>query len=455
MNAIEVKNYSFTYDGLEAPTLKNVNFQLEYGELAVLAGLSGEGKSTLLSSLNGVIPNFTKGTQEGDILVNGESILGKTIAAISAAVGSVLQNADTQIVHDIVEDEIAFACENLCFATEKIEEQVEYGCSLMNLELGAKTQTLSGGQKQRLITATTLAMGQKILLLDEPLANLDVSGANKLMQTLRMLAKEQDYAVLIVEHRLDMVTPYLDRILWMEQGQLRQLEPGERPDKAMQLTCRREGAPGEVILQAEGLCYAPSGKTILKDAGITVRGNERIVITGENGSGKTTLLRLVSGLLKPDSGIVSSPWLTVKRGKPIFNSSWYTKVGVIEQNPNYQLFMPTVQEEILYRAASPEWAETLIREFDFDALRDLHPQSLSEGQKRKLSIMAILAMKPGLILMDEPTVGQDIHSLQMLLRVLDLCRQDNRQAQVIVTHDQQFARCFAQRIIQIKDGCAV
>lgn len=210
MNAIELKNVSFSYDGKNA-ILKNVNYSAQYGEVTLLSGHSGEGKSTLMYIISGIIPNVNYGELCGDVLINGESVKGKKLGDICRLVGVVLQNADAQIVHKIVEDEVAFACENLAFPPEKIQKQIDIVCNLLKLDKRAKCRTLSGGQKQRLITASTLAMGQKIIILDEPLANLDKDGAKLLMQTLRTLAKA-GYCVVVTEHRLDMVLPYVDTV---------------------------------------------------------------------------------------------------------------------------------------------------------------------------------------------------------------------------------------------------
>lgn len=452
--AMEFRDYGFQFEQAEQPTLEHIDFVLNYGELVVLAGASGVGKSTLLFSANGVIPNFTLGTQSGDILIDGKSILGEKTSWIARRIGSVLQNADTQIVHEVVEDEIAFACENLCYSTEEIRSRIEFGCRLMELSPQAHTRVLSGGQKQRLITATSLAMGQKILLLDEPLANLDVEGAHRLMRTLKQLAQKECYAILVVEHRLDMVIAYSDRVLWMEDGCLRQLEKGERPDQSVRLkAASAAAAPGACLLKAKDLHYQASGKEILKGIDFSICERERIVILGENGCGKTTLLRLLSGLVKPSGGSVESPLLPVSRkGKKRFTAAWFQQTGVVEQNPNYQLFMPSVRQEILYQAESEAWAEWLLEALSLKKFKEQHPQSLSEGQKRRVSIAAILAMKPRLLLMDEPTVGQDLQSLQCLLTVLQTMQQMTKVAQVVVTHDRRFAEAFADRVIWMKEG---
>ncbi|MDE7076909.1 MAG: energy-coupling factor ABC transporter ATP-binding protein, partial [Clostridia bacterium] len=177
MKAIELKGVSFSYDGFSDKVLDNVDFSVEYGEVALLSGLSGEGKSTLLSIVSGIIPNIVSGKITGEVLVDGQSTAGQKLSVVCRKVGVVLQNADSQIIHKIVEDEIAFGCENFAIPTDKIGGQIDRVCAIMGLDKSMQTRTLSGGQKQRLITASTLATGQKILILDEPLANLDIAGA--------------------------------------------------------------------------------------------------------------------------------------------------------------------------------------------------------------------------------------------------------------------------------------
>ena len=186
MRAIEFKNVSFRYEDMPEPVLKNASFSLEYGRLALLYGDSGQGKSTVLSILSGVIPNVTKGTLSGEVRVGGEDVSGQRISDICRRAGVVLQNADAQIIHQRVEDELAFGCENFAFSPEKITDCIEKACGRMALCPQWGTRTLSGGQKQRLITASALATEQRILLLDEPLANLDRRGAAFLLSLIHI-----------------------------------------------------------------------------------------------------------------------------------------------------------------------------------------------------------------------------------------------------------------------------
>ncbi len=210
--ALAIRDYYFRYRHTPDWILQNVSLQLAYGEFMVLSGHSGGGKSTLLAGINGAIPHLCPGEQQGDILVDGRSMREASMSQIARLVGSVLQNADSQIIHATVEDEIAFGCENLCLEPGEIGLRVTRACRMMQLEPEWPTRTLSGGQKQRLIIASVLAMGQRIIALDEPLANLDREGAGILLRCLRELA-DTGYAVLLIEHRLDVVLPM--RIRWL------------------------------------------------------------------------------------------------------------------------------------------------------------------------------------------------------------------------------------------------
>ena len=222
MNAIELKQVNFSYDG-KTKILENTDFTAEYGEVTLLSGHSGEGKSTLMYIVSGIIPNVNYGELTGEVKIAGEDIKGKKLGYVCRKVGVVLQNADEQIIQKVIEDEIAFGCENLAFPPEKIQKQIDIVCNLLKLDKSWKCRTLSGGQKQRLITASTLAMGQKIIILDEPLANLDKDGAAMLMGTLRSLA-QAGYCVVVIEHRLDMVLPFVDTVWHIGDRTVKRIE---------------------------------------------------------------------------------------------------------------------------------------------------------------------------------------------------------------------------------------
>lgn len=453
MSAVQLKNLSFSYDG-KNKILDNIAFDAEYGKITLVSGHSGEGKSTLLSIVSGIIPNVTEGFLSGSVVIDGEDMKGKRLGAVCRKVGVVLQNADEQIIHKLVEDEIAFGCENLAFPPEKIQKQIDTVCKLMNLDARRQTRSLSGGQKQRLITASTLAMGQKIVILDEPLANLDRAGATQLMGTLRSLAKA-GYCIIVVEHRLDMVLPYVDDVWHIGGGRVEKAaDKGEYLKSQTQLiadSCSPfiEKSP---VLCLDHLCFSVKGREILKDITFTVPKGGRVVLLGENGCGKTTLMRLIARLVKPSGGRIVQHIGEDLKQKTKGSRRWFKKVGVVYQNPDYQLFMPTVKREIEFGAYTPEYAATVTELFGLKHLENRHPQSLSEGQKRRVSIAAVVACRPALLLLDEPTVGQDYNGLCELVNILNELHVQTGNTMITVTHDRRCAEVLCDKAVLIVGG---
>jgi energy-coupling factor transport system ATP-binding protein len=498
-SAIEIRDYSFRFAGARSNVLSHLNLAVGYGEFVVLSGDSGSGKSTLLASLIGSIPHIYAGDRSGRIFVDGRDVSDERIASRARFVGSVLQDADSQIVHARVGDEIAFGCENLGMRPEEIGRRVDEAAGALNLDTEAFTRTLSGGQKQRLITASALAMGRKILLLDEPLANLDKEGAEFLLGTLRDLAR-RGYAVLLAEHRLEAALPYANRHIRLADGmgehkgdgsfcvppfqfQHTPLQhkknrpfcvdhaPSLRPpsrnldsvvyeiaDQARNdtvgvngtsLTVGHERADDAVFI-LNNITYQTAGRTIIENASFYIKRGERIVILGENGCGKTTLLRLLARLIRPTGGSLEQRVAPGLSGRA--SPKWFAKVGYVYQNPNYQLFMPTVLEEIAYKAASTAEARRYAELFGLSELLGRHPHSLSEGQKRRLGIAAVCATRPEVLLLDEPTVGQDDDSLRRMIEALNHINGEYGTTLATVTHDNRCAEALADRTLQMSSG---
>ncbi|MDE5990250.1 MAG: energy-coupling factor ABC transporter ATP-binding protein [Clostridia bacterium] len=453
MKAVELKQVSFSYDG-EKKVLDNVDFFAEYGEITLISGASGQGKSTLSSIICGIIPNVNEGVLNGSVLVDGEEMQGKRLGTICRKVGIVLQNADEQIVHKIVEDEIAFGCENLAFAPDDISHKINEVCKLMNIDPKWKTRSLSGGQKQRLITASTLAMGQKIVILDEPLANLDKEGSELLMSILRSLC-EKGYCIIISEHRLDMIMPYADKVWHMEKGKIKQIEDAfsylSGQSKQIDDVCPRFISK-DYAFRLENVGFSVKDRKILDDVTVAIPKSGRVVLLGENGCGKTTLLRLISRLYKPTKGRITQNIDERFGQKNKCSRKWFKSVGIVYQNPDYQLFMPTVRAEIEFGAQSKEYAQCVMERFSLAHLADRHPHSLSEGQKRRVSIAAVLASRPQILILDEPTVGQDYEGLKSLVDILNSEHIDSGNTMITVTHDVRCAKALCDIAVVIKDG---
>jgi energy-coupling factor transport system ATP-binding protein len=539
-NAIEIRDYSFRYAGSEYDVLSRLNLTVDYGEFVVLSGDSGSGKSTLLASLIGSIPHIYAGDRSGRIFVDGRDVTDERIASRARLVGSVLQDADSQIVHARVGDEIAFGCENLGMSPEDIGRRADDAARSVKLDTGAFTRTLSGGQKQRLITASALAMGRKILLLDEPLANLDGEAAEFLLGTLRALAR-QGHAILLAEHRLETALPYANRHLNLTHGICEEAETehkGEhkgdgsfcvdrleaaspehkrdgsfcvdrleaaspehkgdgsfcvdrleaaspyadkhtrladercveaetayseehkknrplcapkknRPLCAPHLACSEDDA----VFILDNITYQTGGRMIIAGASFYMKRGERVVILGENGCGKTTLLRMLARLIRPTSGVVEQRVApgSGRRASP----KWFGKVGYVYQNPNYQLFMPTVLDEIAYKAADTAAARSYADMFGLSKLLERHPHSLSEGQKRRLGVAAVCAARPKVLLLDEPTVGQDDESLGRMIEALNYINSEYGTTLVTVTHDSRCAGALADRTLCMRGGRVV
>lgn len=451
--AVSLKNYSFRYTNSAHWVLKDANIDIHYGDLMLLTGLSGEGKSTLLASLNGIIPHIIEGEQKGEIWIDDEKFVDIKPSEIAKVVGSVLQNAESQIINSRIEDEIAFGCENLGIAPEVISQRIKESCLAMQLDPENHTRTLSGGQKQKLITATTLAMGQKILVFDEPLANLDVESAHQLLELLQRLASE-GYAILLVEHRIDVVLPYANRVSMIQRGAIKAFpmdtEAIVHAVSTLYSKSAQSKSVGPVCLSLRNVCYKVADHMILKNLDLDIYRNERIVILGENGSGKTTLMRLLSRLIMPTEGTYVQTLDEKSKKRP--RSTWFKRLGYVYQNPNYQLFMPTVEQEIAFGAVSETHVKEALEKFHLMHLKDRHPHALSEGQKRRLTIAAVMAMSPEVILLDEPTVGQDYDGLKNIVSTLNAIHVETQNTMITITHDFRCAKALADRVIWLKEG---
>ena len=295
-------------------------------------------------------------------------------------------------------------------------------------------------------------MKQKIIILDEPLANLDVEGAHVLLGALRSLAKS-GYAVLLVEHRLDVVRPYVNKVMWIKDKNVivsTDKDAVTRSERVIEPENNAHTA-GSPVISGRGLVFSAGGRNILDSLDIDVYKGERLVLLGANGCGKTTLMRTLARLNKLTSGTLEQN-IVQKPGRRKPNAAWFKKVGFVYQNPTYQLFMPTLLAEVSFRASSEQKAREMIEAFGLSGLENRHPQSLSEGQKRRAGLAAICAGEPEVLFLDEPTVGQDYNNLERIVSAVNKLNRENGCTVVTVTHDRRCAAAMADRALIMGNG---
>ncbi|MCA9999842.1 MAG: ABC transporter ATP-binding protein, partial [Anaerolineales bacterium] len=418
--AISIRDLTFTYRIREEPAIHNINLELHPGELMLMVGASGSGKSTIMRAINGLIPRTYRGTMDaGSITLFGKDVNDYSMAELSQTVGTLLQDPERQIVTSKVLNEVAFGLENLALPREEILQRVDETLSYLNIMKLRERETfrLSGGEKQIVGVAGVLAMRPRILLLDEPLASLDPASAHESLRIFRELAN-QGIAVLLVEHRVDdalAIDP--DTVVYLEEGRI--VYSGS-PDGLMQTAdFHRVKLPAAVVMQrakAEpppvykpavgqtnqmgselvrfqnvSFRYSKDTPTILQDINFSVRQGDIIALLGPNGAGKTTLVKHVLGLLKPTNGQVLLEGVASKDSTVATAAK---TVGYVFQNPSQMLFAPSVQEELAYgptnlrhdkarMAENISWALETIHMSEY---RDSPPLALSYGQQKRVSI---------------------------------------------------------------------
>ena len=456
--AVEVAALGYTYPGRDRPTLVDVSFELPRGSFTLITGSTGSGKSTLLRALVGLIPNLSHGRMTGSVRLFGGDLLDAAPADLARRVGFVQQSPDDQICTTTAEAELAFGLENLNLPVDEIAQRVAKIADRFDLRacLSLPTTHLSGGQKQRLILAAVTAMRPPILVCDEPLSRLDPQAAAQFLAELHRL-HEAGLTIVIAEHRVEDVAPLASRVLRMEAGRL--VERGARSaelgatDNLSAVPRSALRAPRSPLLHADRLTFGFSSRStpLWHDVSFDVRVGERIALVGPNGSGKSTLLAVLAGLLKPVSGELA--WNGNSPQRPTM---------LVPQDVDLSLFQSTVFGELAYAPRRQRLAATQVDErvrttaalFGLTQLLDEPPFALSRGQRVRTALAAALTASPRLLLLDEPSTGQDGPTLAAIMDALSAClgAPGGPQALLFSTHDRRLAERYADRVFLLREG---
>ena len=500
---IELKDFSFQYKAQSEPTLKNLNLTIYKGEKVLIVGPSGSGKSTIGQCLNGIIPNIYKGTSSGQFLIQGKEAFDLSIYEKSHLVSTVLQDTDGQFIGLSVAEDLAFALENDMVELGTMKERVQSWAErldLMNL-LDHRPQDLSGGQKQRVSLAGVLIDESPILLFDEPLANLDPKSGQDIIDLIDQIHEEQGTTTIIIEHRLeDVLYRPVDRVILINQGQV--LFNGS-PDELLRTTLLAENGIreplylttlrqlGQDINQLEHLdrledieltgvnrsipeaTFTKTGETeellkleqisfayqenhpILKNISLSIPKGQRLAIVGKNGAGKSTLAKAICGFIATEGQYTS-------RGEDIKQESVKERaerVGYVLQNPNQMISTNMIFDEVALGLRLRGVAEEDIKERVYQALktcglyefRKWPISALSYGQKKRVTIASILVLGPEILVLDEPTAGQDQRNYTDIMEFLDSL-QEKGHTIVMITHDMQLMLDYSDRALVVSDG---
>lgn len=507
---IEFSNFSFRYESLDKPTLKNINLRIEKGEKIVIIGPSGSGKSTLGQCLNGLIPHAIKGETNGQLAINGQDTAPFDMHQFTEQVGTVLQDTDSQFVGLSIGEDIAFALENQLMSNIDMYPLVKATAKMVDLEqmLDRSPHDLSGGQKQRVSLAGILVDDVDILLFDEPLAALDPKTGKKTIEIIDDLHRETGKTIIIIEHRLeDVLHRSVDRIILMESGEI---IADTTPDEILasplleeygireplylsalkEAGCAIEGnakpsslstlplaqyqsavsawfeaskatnveKQAETLLAVRNLTYSYDGeKNALEDVSFDVKRGEFVSVLGKNGSGKSTITKLVMGVIEPDQGSMSLNGQDLNE-LTIFERS--QKVGVVMQNPNHMISHHMIFDEVAFglrnRGVEEKQVEAKVLEVlelcGLSKYRHWPIEALSYGQKKRVTIASILALEPELLILDEPTAGQDYRNYTSMLSFIEKLNRELGITVMIISHDMHLVLEYTTRSIVIADS---
>ncbi|RDY23652.1 ATP-binding cassette domain-containing protein [Romboutsia maritimum] len=506
---IEFNNFSFQYRVQADPTLKNINLSIYEGEKILIVGASGSGKSTLAHCLNGLVPFYYEGEISGQIKISGDDIKNKNIFELSKIVGTVLQDPDSQFIGLTVGEDIAFKLENNCVNQSEMKNKVSQSAKLVGIdsEIDSSPYRLSGGQKQRVTLAGVTVDEVKILLFDEPLASLDPATGKNAIELIDKIQKDQNKTMIIIEHRLeDVLHCDVDRIIVMENGCIVsdttpkellssnilssvgvreplyitalkyagcKIEPGSNPDNINKLDVSEykwklktwidsknlvnETKNHDAILELEDISFNYNNeKQILKNVSFKVNKGDMFSILGKNGAGKSTISKLICGFYKPTSGKI------IFKGKDISKETIKErseKIGYVMQNPNQMISKTMIFDEVALGLKIRGFNEAEIKERVYKVLkicglygyRNWPISALSFGQKKRVTIASILVLNPEIIILDEPTAGQDFKHYS---EIMEFLKELNKEGVTIVmiTHDMHLMLEYTNNVVVLSDG---
>ncbi len=495
MYAVEIKGLSFSYLGSSSPAISVDELTIEKGESILITGRSGSGKSTLVSCINGIIPHMISGDLKGEVTVMDKKIKETPLSKLSTIVGTVLQDPESQVINYTVEEEVAFGPENLNLPKQEIEERVKEAMKIAGIQhlWGKDTTKLSGGELQRTVLASVLAMRPEVLILDEPTSNIDPEGTNNIFSTLKDLRGQK--TMIIVEHKVERVLPFVDRVILVDKGKISlDLKKDEILDGVETLYSSGIEIP-EYFLYSKKLglrspdldtvrkiirekniqisnpvrkspnskIFTSNIKVISRDSEIVnlsfdLAEGELVTLMGQNGAGKTTILKAIAGMLDSSEYKVYGS-IKYHNEELITKPIWYRGNYIIYMPQSFDLMIVTTQvkKEIEYALKKrkiknyKEISEKYMKEFGLYEYADKDPALLSMGQRRRVVMVSILASGVKIILMDEPTSGQDSYNKMMLGK--ELRELANRGYTIlVVTHDSRFAYEFSDRLIVINRG---
>jgi energy-coupling factor transport system ATP-binding protein len=467
---IRVDNLSVAYHG--ADVLHHIDLEIHQGEFVLITGPSGCGKSTLALALSGLLPGAIPARVSGRVTVDGLDTQEHPVREIAQRVGIVFQNPSSQLFHLRVEDEVAFGPRNLGLDEAEVRRRTEWALQAAGLQAlrDSKPSELSGGQKQCVAIASVLAMHPRILVLDEPTASLDVPSSRRVLDTLQTLRDEHGVTVIIIEHRLADVARMASRLVLMDSGRiiadgppqailsstsvrrqfgLRRLtdEPAVNWETLIQ-PGKPEPTTADPLLSLDGVTAGYGRKPVIRDIDLNIFPGDFVALVGHNGAGKSTLGLVCAGLLKPLAGQVC--YQDGRKPRPGLD------VAMLFQNPTGQLFTDSVDEEIAfgprnYRCFDAAFHGQILQGADLTDLRERRPLMLSIGQQQRTVLSACLGLRPRLLILDEPTLGQDWGHLQQLMDFL-VTLNNQGTAILLISHDYKLVHRYAHRVFLMHKG---